>query len=84
MSQDDKWSLKWWEEIKKGDAQIATLKGLLRNFAGKDDTDRSPRAVQCRLAVKQLLQEDAGLLKKFTADGDGKAWWKRLSELNDS
>ena len=84
LSQDAKWGLEWWEEIKEGvDAQVATLKGLLRNFAKKDDTDRSPRAAQCRLAVKQLLQGDLGLRNQFIADDQGEAWWEWLSKLNE-
>ena len=75
--QDVEWGLEWWEEIKEDvDAQVSTLKGLLRNFAGKDDTDRSPRAKQCRLAVKQLLQENADLRNQFTADDQ----WERMVE----
>ena len=83
LPQDAKWDLEWWEEIKEGDAQVATLKGLLRNFAEKDDTDTSPRAVQCRLAVKQLLQKYADLRNQFIADDQGKEWWEWLSELNE-
>ena len=90
LSKDVEWGLEWWAEIKKGDAQIATLKGLLRNFAEKDDTDASPRtpqrrlrAKQCRLAVKQLLQEDEDLRNQFIADNQGKEWWEWLSKLND-
>ena len=86
LSQDAKWDLEWLAKIKGGNAQVATLKGLLRNFAEKDvpDTFTPPRAVQCRLAVKQLLQEDADLCNQFIADDQGKEWWEWLSELNDS
>ena len=35
LDQDDKWDLEWLAKIKRGNAQVATLKGLLRNFGGE-------------------------------------------------
>ena len=84
MPKDAKWDLEWLAKIEEGDAQVATLKGLLRNFTEKYDTDTFPRAAQCRLAVKQLLQGNAGLRNQFIADDQGKAWWEWLSKPNDS